>query len=159
METECASCEVRTGLYVLLQVASISQLTVSRLSRQCGILNIAQLYRPPRPVTGIALFMETECASCEVRIGLLVLLQVANISQLTVSRLSRQCGILNIAQLYRPPRPVTGIAFFLLFLYPKDMHTATQKPGASAVYAKSGCDYQLSGIVSYFCMQNQSSVI
>jgi hypothetical protein len=29
METECASCEVRTGLWVLLQVASISQLTVS----------------------------------------------------------------------------------------------------------------------------------
>jgi hypothetical protein len=32
----------------LLQVASISQLTVSRLSRQCGILNITQPYRPPR---------------------------------------------------------------------------------------------------------------
>jgi hypothetical protein len=55
METECASCEVRTGLYVLLQVASISQLTVSWLSRQCGILNISQPYRSPWPVTGIAL--------------------------------------------------------------------------------------------------------
>jgi hypothetical protein len=59
METECASCEVRTGLWVLLQVSSISQLTVSRLSRQCGILNISQTYRPPRPVKGIALFLFT----------------------------------------------------------------------------------------------------
>jgi hypothetical protein len=50
-------CEVRTGLEVLLQVASISQLTVSRLSRQRGILNISQSYRPPRSVMGIALFV------------------------------------------------------------------------------------------------------
>jgi hypothetical protein len=31
------------------------------------------------------------------------------------SRLSRQCGILNISQPYRPPRYVTGTALLLLF--------------------------------------------
>jgi hypothetical protein len=34
----------------------------------------------------------------------------------SVSWLSRQCGILNISQPYRPPWPVVGIAFFLLHL-------------------------------------------
>jgi hypothetical protein len=33
-----------------------------------------------------------------------------------VSRLSRQCGILNISQPYRPPWPGTGIALLLLYL-------------------------------------------
>jgi hypothetical protein len=33
----------------------------------------------------------------------------------SVSRLSRQCGILNISQTYRPPLPVTGIALLFFF--------------------------------------------
>jgi hypothetical protein len=39
-------------------------------------------------------------------------------SQLTVSRLSRQCGILNISQPYRLPRPVRGQLYYrVVFLY------------------------------------------
>jgi hypothetical protein len=33
---------------------------VSRLSRQCRILNISQPYRPPAPVTGIALLLREQ---------------------------------------------------------------------------------------------------
>jgi hypothetical protein len=46
----------------MLQVASISQLTVSRLSRQCEILNISQPYRPPRPAIASLLYIFVERA-------------------------------------------------------------------------------------------------
>jgi hypothetical protein len=48
------------------------------------------------------------CGRC---IGLTILSQ-------SVRRLSRQCGILNISQPYRPPRPVNGDSFyFYLFIW------------------------------------------
>jgi hypothetical protein len=40
-----------------------------------------------------------------------------------VSRLSRQCGILNISQPYRSPRPVTGTALRFLIFLPYTMPT------------------------------------
>jgi hypothetical protein len=40
---------------------------VSRLSRQCGILNISQPYRPPRLAEGIALLYFTEISICIYR--------------------------------------------------------------------------------------------
>jgi hypothetical protein len=52
-------------------------------------------------------FWEVKCGWC---IGLITLPP-------SMSRFCRQCGLLSISQLYRPPRPVTGIA--LLFYISK----------------------------------------
>jgi hypothetical protein len=44
----------------------------------------------------------------------------------SVSRLSTQCGILNILQFYRPPRPVTGITFKALGYKPEGRGLVTR---------------------------------
>jgi hypothetical protein len=53
--------ELSTGRYLGVKRSRRVRLTalppsMNRFYRQCGFLNISQLYRPPRSVTGIALF-------------------------------------------------------------------------------------------------------
>jgi hypothetical protein len=59
-----------------------------------------------------------------------------------VSRLSRQCGIPNISQPYRPPRPVTGIALLYLLLYFHYRHTLQESATAGNLYVKTSLNKQ-----------------
>jgi hypothetical protein len=52
-------------------------------------------------------------------------------------RLSRQCGILNITQPYRPPRPVTGIALLYFFTFAYCIKTPLAPPAAAIVTNQS----------------------
>jgi hypothetical protein len=72
--------------------------SMSWLSRKCEILISKQPYRPPRPVTGIVLLYGDGVCFLWGTNWTVSTATVASISQLTVSQLSRQCGILNISK-------------------------------------------------------------
>jgi hypothetical protein len=50
-----ATFQVRKGTFLASGPDKAVKLKKEKKSRQCGILNISQPYRPQRPVTGIAL--------------------------------------------------------------------------------------------------------
>jgi hypothetical protein len=114
-------------------LTTVNLTAVNRLSRQCGILNISQPYRPPRPVTGITLFYGDGVCFLWGTNWTVSTATSSSIAQLTVSRLSRQCGILNISQPYRPPRPVTGFEPATL------EHCCTKFAGLNPVCRKIAC--------------------
>jgi hypothetical protein len=80
----------------------------------------SELYRPSDRRLSAKLMSTLADRGCHV-------VSVTN-PQLTVSRLSRQCGILNISQPYRPPRPVTRITLLVLFTEWRERKLSERRP-------------------------------
>jgi hypothetical protein len=128
--------------------------SVSRLPRQCGILNVSQPYRTPWPVTGTALLFEKLCSSGMLRRVALVrtdvseelsasFIRVTRIGELgttlaaTSNRRMQRASVAGCAKImfvthrkhtYRRPLSVTWIA-----LHAHDVHTSQETPTGIAL--------------------------